>query len=220
MIHFAAKNPSARGCVQDTPQVVVTSTACGGRLAAVERLNRRRNSQAPLVVAPAGSQEPIMTVAEISSAGLRRKVKDEVLQSLPFLSLEENDKDAAKKVLERRAKLSQRWKADHSSFTALCLDVCKTKKMASMEMKINPRSTQQAATVVFAVPAEGPKVAKVQVPKKQVSSFSTAPWQQGLTSVLVSTEAILEDWSRHVAPAAVVKRNVSTGGGVGRTSCN
>ena len=24
----------------------------------------------------------------------------------------------------RRAKLSQRWKADHSSFTALCLDVC------------------------------------------------------------------------------------------------
>lgn len=109
-----------------------------------------------------------MTGAEISSvAGLRRKVKEEVLRSLPLLPLEQNDKDAAMKVLERRAKLSQRWKADHSSFTALCLDVCKMKKLDKLapctELLINPRPEKL-------------------IPKKQMSSFST-----------VSTEAILEE---------------------------
>jgi len=107
-----------------------------------------------------------MTGAEISVAGLRRKVKEEVLRSLPLLPLEENDKDAAMKVLERRAKLSQRWKADHSSFTALCLDVCKMKKPTPCaEMLITPRPQKK-------------------LPKKQVSAFST-----------VSTEAIMEEKS-------------------------
>ncbi|CAE7214811.1 AGBL3 [Symbiodinium sp. CCMP2592] len=46
-------------------------------------------------------------------------------RNLPLLPLVENDKEAAKRVLERRAKLSQRWKPDRSAFTALHLDVCR-----------------------------------------------------------------------------------------------
>ncbi|CAK9056401.1 unnamed protein product [Durusdinium trenchii] len=108
-----------------------------------------------------------MTVAETMSsvAGLRRKVKEEVLKGWPLLPLQENDKDAAMKVLERRAKLTQRWKADHSSFTALHLDVCKMKKFTpGADILIAPRPEK--------------------VPKKQLSAYS-----------MVSTEAIPEEQS-------------------------
>jgi len=63
-----------------------------------------------------------------------RKMKMEMLRNLPLLPLVENDKEAAKRVLERRAKLSQRWKPDRSAFTALHLDVCKIFKNPNADL--------------------------------------------------------------------------------------
>ncbi|CAJ1398694.1 unnamed protein product [Effrenium voratum] len=89
-----------------------------------------------------------MTVAEISVAGIRRKVKQEVLRSLPLLPLQENDKDAAAQVMERRAKLMKRWKADHSTFSILHLDVCKRENAPSAA-----RTTEE----VLIMPRKAPK---------------------------------------------------------------
>eukprot|EP00439_Symbiodinium_sp_Y106_P015218 s3790_g2.t1 len=62
------------------------------------------------------------------------EMKMEMLRNLPLLPLVENDKEAAKRVLERRAKLSQRWKPDRSAFTALHLDVCKIFKNPNADL--------------------------------------------------------------------------------------
>mmetsp|Transcript_66309 Transcript_66309/g.156093 ORF Transcript_66309/g.156093 Transcript_66309/m.156093 type:complete len:516 (-) Transcript_66309:69-1616(-) len=120
-----------------------------------------------------------MTIAEMSS-GMRKKVKSEVLRNLTLKPLDENDKDAAKKVLERRAKLSQRWKADNSSFTALCLDVCKTFKAP-------------ASDILIAQATQRPE--KLEKPTSRESSVST------VAEIIAEEAPVSEDGSRVSTPS-------------------
>lgn len=70
------------------------------------------------------------------------------------------DASAAQEVLQRRAKLSRRWQADHSHFSTLSLDVCSRSPKASekeglvLERKANRKSFDEASITSISTMSE------------------------------------------------------------------
>eukprot|EP00931_Biecheleriopsis_adriatica_P092654 TRINITY_DN66448_c0_g1_i1.p1 TRINITY_DN66448_c0_g1~~TRINITY_DN66448_c0_g1_i1.p1 ORF type:complete len:524 (-),score=137.39 TRINITY_DN66448_c0_g1_i1:67-1638(-) len=67
-----------------------------------------------------------------ASGQAREKLNIADLQRSLLRPLELNSKEAATKVLQRRARVTQRWKSDLSHFSALCLDVAPVLVKASV----------------------------------------------------------------------------------------
>eukprot|EP00930_Biecheleria_cincta_P056008 TRINITY_DN4221_c1_g4_i1.p1 TRINITY_DN4221_c1_g4~~TRINITY_DN4221_c1_g4_i1.p1 ORF type:complete len:529 (+),score=135.23 TRINITY_DN4221_c1_g4_i1:80-1666(+) len=131
-----------------------------------------------------GKESPFteMAIDHVQSQNLQKKDKIAALRSALLTPLQLGDANAAREVLQRRAKLSRRWQADHSHFSTLSLDVCIQKERSSTltssavegftldgkarQQQLNRKAFEEASMTSISTISEAPS--------GQASSFSEA----------------------------------------------
>eukprot|EP00931_Biecheleriopsis_adriatica_P067380 TRINITY_DN4152_c0_g2_i1.p1 TRINITY_DN4152_c0_g2~~TRINITY_DN4152_c0_g2_i1.p1 ORF type:complete len:496 (-),score=133.74 TRINITY_DN4152_c0_g2_i1:23-1510(-) len=109
-----------------------------------------------------------MVAAEVGTPGSQKQVP---LASL--FQMSSNPSEAAAKVLEKRAKMSRRWRTDHSSFSALNVDCSRSLSHSSpfADLVLSGKATRPLAFQIEA--AEKTEECSMQAPpSKHVSAFS------------------------------------------------